>query len=69
MTFWVYLFNKAVNVLNQREREILEFRRLKEKPKKLEELSQKYNISRERVRQIEEKAVEKLKKEILNLHK
>ena len=63
------LFNKAVNVLNQRDREILEFRRLKEKPKKLEELSQKYNISRERVRQIEEKAVEKLKKEILNLHK
>ena len=35
-----------------------------EKPKKLEELSKKYNISRERVRQIEEKAIEKIQKQI-----
>ena len=60
------LFLKALKILNTREREIIEYRRLKEKPKKLEELSQKYKISRERVRQIEEKAVEKLQKEISN---
>ena len=41
-------------------------RKLNEKPMKLEDLSIKYNISRERVRQIEEKALEKLKKEVLN---
>ena len=60
------LFTKALKILNPREREIVEFRRLRDKPKKLEELSQKYKISRERVRQIEEKALEKLKKEISN---
>ena len=38
-----------------------------ENPKKLEELSQQFNISRERVRQIEEKAIEKLQKEISNI--
>ena len=37
------------------------------KPLKLEELSKKYKISRERVRQIEEKALEKLQKEVLNI--
>ena len=58
------LFNKALNILNTREREIVELRKLKDKPKKLEELSQKYKMSRERVRQIEEKAIEKLKKKI-----
>ena len=57
---------KAMNVLNPREKEIIQLRRLEEKPKKLEELSQKFKISRERVRQIEEKALEKLKKEISN---
>ena len=60
------LFTKALKILNPREREIVEFRRLRDKPKKLEELSQKYKISRERVRQIEEKALEKLKKQISN---
>ncbi len=60
------LFTKALKILNPREKEIVELRRLREKPKKLEELSQKYKISRERVRQIEEKAFEKLKKEISN---
>ena len=59
-------FLKALKVLNKREKEIIELRRLREKPKKLEELSQKYKISRERVRQIEEKAIEKLQKEISN---
>ncbi len=60
------IFKNALNILNQREKEILTLRKLKEKPLKLEELSKKYNISRERVRQIEEKALEKLRKEISN---
>ncbi len=55
---------KAMNVLNPREKQIIKLRRLSENPKKLEELSQKFNISRERVRQIEEKALEKLQKEV-----
>ena len=60
------LMTKALKILNPREREIVEYRRLMDKPKKLEELSKKYKISRERVRQIEEKALEKLTKEISN---
>ena len=58
------LLTKALNILNPREKEIIKLRRLSEKPKKLEELSQKYKISRERVRQIEEKAIEKLQKQV-----
>ena len=61
------LFTKALEVLNEREKEIIKLRKLKDIPLKLEELSKKYKISRERVRQIEEKAIEKIKKEILNL--
>ena len=61
------LFLKAMKVLNEREREIIKMRKLRDNPLKLEELSKKYKISRERVRQIEEKALEKLQKEILNL--
>ena len=60
------IFKKALKILNARERKIVELRRLREKPKKLEELSKEFNISRERVRQIEEKAIQKLQKEILN---
>ena len=60
------LFTEALKILNPREREIIELRRLRDNPKKLEELSQKFKISRERVRQIEEKAFEKLQKEISN---
>jgi RNA polymerase sigma-32 factor len=60
------LFSQALKVLNPREREIVKLRKLRDKPKKLEELSQKYKISRERVRQIEEKAIQKLQKEISN---
>ena len=60
------LLTKALDILNPREKEIIKSRRLSEKPKKLKELSQKYKISRERVRQIEEKAIEKLQKEISN---
>jgi len=58
------IFEKALYVLNKREREIISLRKLREKPLKLEELSKKYNISRERVRQIEEKAFEKLQKQV-----
>ena len=61
------LFLKALKVLNEREREIIKMRKLRDNPLKLEELSKKYKISRERVRQIEEKTLEKLQKEILNL--
>ena len=61
------MFKKAFNVLNDREKEIITFRKLSDKPLKLEDLSIKYKISRERVRQIEEKALEKLKKEISNI--
>jgi len=52
----------AMKVLNDRERKILAARRLEENPKTLEDLSQEYGISRERVRQIEVRAFEKLQK-------
>lgn len=58
------IFQKALDVLNDREKEIISLRKLRDKPLKLEELSKKYNISRERVRQIEEKAFEKLQKQV-----
>ena len=51
----------ALNELDERERQIITFRQLNDEPKTLEELSKIYNISRERVRQIEVKAFEKLK--------
>ena len=53
---------EAMKVLNDRERRILTDRRLQDNAKTLEELSQEYNISRERVRQIEVRAFEKLQK-------
>ncbi len=56
------MLNAAMQALNEREREIITARRLLESPQTLEELSQKYAISRERVRQIEERAFEKLQK-------
>jgi RNA polymerase sigma-32 factor len=56
------LLVEAMDALNQRERDILTERRLTEDPKTLEELSQVYNVSRERVRQIEVRAFEKLQK-------
>tara|TARA_B100001250_G_scaffold225247_1_gene193186 strand:+ start:956 stop:1807 length:852 start_codon:yes stop_codon:yes gene_type:complete len=61
------IFKEALNVLNEREKKIITLRKLSEKPMKLEELSAKFKISRERVRQIEEKALEKLKKEVSNI--
>jgi RNA polymerase sigma-32 factor len=63
------LLNEAMTILNDREKEILKARRLAENPKTLEELSQKYKISRERIRQIETKAFEKLQKNMINSSK
>ena len=58
------LLNKAMQHLSERERHILEQRRLKDNPTTLEDLSQEYGISRERVRQIEVRAFEKLQRAI-----
>ena len=61
--------SKAINILNDREQEIISARKLSEIPKTLEELSKTYKISRERVRQIEEKAFAKLQLEMVSLAK
>ena len=60
------LLDSAMKVLNEREKEIIQARRLSEEPKTLEELSKKYKISRERIRQIETRAFEKLQKSMIN---
>lgn len=60
------LLNNAMETLNDRERHILTERRLRDDPTTLEDLSQEYGISRERVRQIEVRAFEKLQKAIKN---
>ena len=54
------MMNEAMKALNERERQILIERRLTEEPLTLEDLSHKYKVSRERVRQIEARAFEKL---------
>ena len=61
------LLHRAMGVLNDRERHILNERRLKDEPTTLEELSAQYGISRERVRQIEVRAFEKLQRAIKSL--
>ena len=63
------LMNASMNILNPREKEILIARRLSEDTTTLEDLSKKYKISRERIRQIEMKAFEKLQKSMLNAAK
>ena len=63
------LMNISMNLLNPREKEILTARRLSENISTLEDLSKKYKVSRERVRQIETKAFEKLQKAILTAAK
>ena len=63
------LLKDSIKVLNDREKEILYSRRLTDEPLTLEDLSKKYKISRERVRQIENKAFEKLQKHMLLLAK
>ena len=60
------LLETAMSALNERERHILTERRLTENPSTLEALSLKYEISRERVRQIEVRAFEKLQKAVRN---
>ena len=60
------LLTSAMSGLNERERHILTERRLKDEPATLEDLSKEYDISRERVRQIEVRAFEKLQKSIRN---
>tara|TARA_B100001996_G_scaffold213365_1_gene163868 strand:- start:3230 stop:4123 length:894 start_codon:yes stop_codon:yes gene_type:complete len=60
------LLKDSIKILNTREREILYSRRLNDEPETLEDLSKKYKISRERIRQIENKAFEKLQKHMLN---
>ena len=63
------LLDSAMKILNDREKEIIVARRLSEEPKTLEDLSKKYKISRERIRQIETKAFEKLQKSMINASK
>ena len=63
------LLNSAMKILNDREKEIIIARRLAENPSTLEDLSKKYKISRERIRQIETKAFEKLQKSMINASK
>ena len=63
------LLENSIKILNEREKNILYSRRLSDEPKTLEELSKKFKISRERVRQVENKAFEKLQKHMLNAAK
>ena len=63
------LMNDSMSILNSREKEILTSRKLSENICTLDDLSKKYKISRERVRQIEAKAFEKLQKAMLNAAK
>ena len=61
------LLAEALTVLNERERDILTNRRLADRPVTLEDLSGQYNVSRERIRQIEVRAFEKLQKKMRDL--
>ncbi len=63
------LMDDSMSILNPREKEILVARRLSEEVPTLEDLSKKYKVSRERIRQIETKAFEKLQKAILHAAK
>ena len=59
--------NKAINTLNDREKTIIRLRKFREKSITLDELGQKLKISKERVRQIETKALDKLRKSLLDI--
>jgi len=63
------LLERAMESLNERERHIITERRLKEEPTTLEDLSTEYNVSRERIRQIEVRAFEKLQARMRELAK
>ncbi|WP_297113257.1 RNA polymerase sigma factor RpoH [uncultured Devosia sp.] len=58
------MLNKAMDVLNERERAIFQARRLQDNPSTLEELAQQYDVSRERIRQIEVRAFEKVQEAV-----
>jgi len=60
------LLGKALDKLNERERRVFEARRLRDEPLTLEELSQEFSVSRERIRQIEVRAFEKIQKAVRN---
>jgi RNA polymerase sigma-32 factor len=60
------LLGKALDKLNDRERRVFEARRLRDEPLTLEELSQEFSVSRERIRQIEVRAFEKIQKAVRN---
>jgi RNA polymerase sigma-32 factor len=57
---------EAMSALNDRERRIFEARRLANEPVTLEELAERFHVSRERIRQIEVRAFEKVQKMVLN---
>jgi RNA polymerase sigma-32 factor len=61
----IAILMKSLNVLNDREKSIILDRRLKEPPLTLEQLSKKHGISRERVRQIENKAIDRLRDKVV----
>ena len=61
------LLHQALDVLNEREADILSNRKLSDEPMTLEELSIRYSVSRERIRQIEEKAFDKIRGRVLEL--
>ena len=62
------LLTTAMDVLNERERAIFKARRLQESPSTLEELAQQYDVSRERIRQIEVRAFEKVQEAVQAAH-
>ena len=64
-----HLLESSMHILNDREKEILYARRLNDEQSTLEDLSKKYKVSRERIRQIENKAFEKIQKYMLNAAK
>ena len=61
------MLTSAMDVLNDREKDILMKRRLQDQPMTLEELSEVYDVSRERIRQIEVRAFEKIQKHVQSL--
>ena len=63
------MLGSALSLLSDRERKIFSYRRLTDDPKTLEELSKEYNVSRERIRQIEVKAFEKVQAAVKSISK
>ena len=63
------MLGSALSLLSDRERKIFSYRRLTDEPKTLEELSKEYNVSRERIRQIEVKAFEKVQTAVKSISK